>query len=130
MPEELSLFFQSYQDGWDAFSGDAIASHYRMPVSIIDGDGLRSYTEQEDLISKFEANCIAFQQLGYRRAKFHVGYFRQNSEISATIDLGWRIYLEAGERDFRTTYMCAKVDKTWSIISAVAYEGSYNDGDT
>ncbi|MBE9537485.1 MAG: hypothetical protein IMF06_00300 [Proteobacteria bacterium] len=53
-----------------------------------------------------------------------MGYYRQLGESAAAVDLGWRIHLGSGDRDFRTTYMCAIVNERWRIINAVAYEGS------
>lgn len=130
MLEELTQFFDSYKDGWDSFSGEKIASHYRTPASIVDGDGLRTYSGVEELISKFEKNCASFKSMGYRGSEFLIGHYIQNGESAATIDFGWRVGLEAGFREFRTTYMCVVEDGQWRIVSAVAYEGSYIEDDT
>ena len=125
MRVELIQLFQSYQGGWDSFCGEKVASLYRIPTSIADGDGLRNYLVFEDLVSKFEANCASFKAMGYRGSEFSVGCFIENGEDAATVDLGWRVSIESGFRDFRTTYICVNEDCQWRILSAVAYEGSY-----
>jgi len=130
MRDELIRLFQSYQDGWDSFCGEKIAVHYRIPTSIMDGDGLRNYLSLEDLSSKFESNCSAFKAMGYRGSEFSVGHFIENGEYAGTIDLGWRISIESGFRDFRTTYVCVNEEQEWRILSAIAYEGPYIEDDT
>jgi hypothetical protein len=126
---ELIQLFKSYQEGWDSLCGDKIASHYRTPTSIMDSDGLRNYLGLEELASKFESNCASFKAMGYRGAEFSVGHFIENGEYAATIDLGWRVSIESGVRDFRTTYVCVFEKGRWRILSAIAYEGPYNEGD-
>ena len=69
----------------------------------------------------------SLKKMGYRGVEFLVGYYKQNGENAATMDLGWRLELEVGFRDFRTAYVCVMVDGQWRIMSAVAYEGAYID---
>ena len=126
---ELIQLFQSYQAGWDSLCGEKIASHYKIPTSIMDGDGLRNYLGLEELTSKFEANCSSFKAMGYRGSEFSVGHFIENGDRAATIDLGWRVSIEPGFRDFRTTYVCVNEEGQWRILSAIAYEGPYSEGD-
>ena len=98
---KLTSFFNSYQCGWDSFGAGSIASHFRIPASIMDGDGLQTYLSIEELTAKFERNFDSFKAIRYRGSEFLVGCYTHNGENAATVDLGWR------------------------ILSAVAYEGPY-----
>ena len=113
--------------GFDAFDGEMIARHYRIPAAVYDGDGLHSYSTSDELAAKFTNNCEAFKGVGYHGAEFSVGHYMQNGENAATVDLGWRVQLGESTRDFRTTYVCVRVDGQWGIMSAVAYEGLYEE---
>jgi hypothetical protein len=130
MPSELREFFESYRDSWNEFSGEAIASHYRIPTKIIDMDGLHTYVQSEDLAEKFQSNCQMYQKLGYAGASFIVGSYISNGDSAATIDIGWRVMLGGEYLDFRTTYMCALISGQWLIVSSVAYDSPYNEDDT
>jgi hypothetical protein len=127
---KLTRFFNSYQCGWDSLSAGSIASHFRIPASIMDGDGLRTYLSIEELTAKFERNCDSFKAIGYRGSEFLAGCYTQNGENAATVDLGWRIGITAGFREFRTTYLCVYNERQWRILSAVAYEGPYAQAET
>lgn len=127
MPIELRNFIESYRDGWNELSGAVIASHYRIPATILDMDGLQTYVQSEDVTEKFQSNCQTYRKLGYAGATFTVGAYISNGDSAATIDIGWRVALGGEYLDFRTTYMCALVAGQWLILSAVAYDGSYNE---
>ncbi len=127
MPEVLKALFESYRDGWNAFDSKAIAAHYRIPATILDMDGLQTYTSTNLLARKFEANCQTYRKLGYEGAYFRVGAYIANGAEAATVDLGWRIILGDEQLDFRTTYLCALVARRWRIVSAVAYDGGYDE---
>ncbi len=130
MPKELTRFFQSYRNGFDVFDEEAIASHSLLPASIYDGDGYGIYSSHRELSAKFEPNCQAFKAMGYEGAQFSVGSYRKAGDFGAVVDLGWRVNIAKGHRDFRTTYFCTLKEQQWYIFSAVAYEGQYRETDT
>jgi hypothetical protein len=129
LPEGLLKFFQSYRDGFDASDGDAISSHYRTPVSILDGDGLRSYIDHAALLNKFQATCDAFRTMGYQYADFRVGQCISHTDNAATVDVVWRVHLATGVLEFRTTYVCVCVEERWQIMNAVAYGDEFIERD-
>lgn len=122
MPESLQTFFRSYQDAWDTLDGPEIAAHYLPTANIFDGDGFRAFSSKEDLASKFEANCRAMRGLGYSGFECSAGKVIESGEYGLTVDLGWRLELFSGAKSFRTTYTCLRLDDTWRIACAVAYE--------
>lgn len=124
LPNELIQFFQSYQKGFNHFDALAIASHYLVPATISDADGLRTYLSTQELISKFTENCTSFRQMGYVSAQFSPGLCHSSGDNAATVDLGWSILLENDRRDFRTTYMCVLAEERWKIITAMVYAGA------
>ncbi len=67
--EEL---FQKYTATFDTLSLDAIASLYRLPCEISDADGVQTYTDKSELVSKFSANCEAMKSFGYKNAQFNI----------------------------------------------------------
>lgn len=118
----LTDFFSSYQRAWDRLQGDEIASHYSARPNILDGDGFCAYAGVEELVAKFEANCEAFRQRGYRGSSFTIEYCSCSGEFSAVADLAWSIHFTSEVVDFRTTYMCVLEQGNWSVISAVVYQ--------
>lgn len=123
MPESLREFFNSYQSAWDALDGPKIAAHYLPTANIYDGDGFGAFGCQEDLASKFEANCRAMKGFGYSGSEYFEEKSIESGECGITVDLGWRVKLTSGDRSFRTTYTCLYINGAWRIACAVAYEG-------
>lgn len=129
LPDGLINFFQSYRGGFDAFDSDAIASHYRTPVSILDGDGLHSYLDQAAVASKFQATCDALQLMGYQHADFRMGQCIAHTENAVTVDVMWRVHMTTGVLEFRTTYVCVYTEGCWQIMNAVAYGDEFIERD-
>ena len=119
--EALREFFQSYQTAWDALDAQAIAEHYLVTAIIRDGDGLKTYSSQADLLVKFDDNCRGMQAMGYRRSSVSEGTVIESGENGATVDLGWTVLVGEGQVSFRTTYMCTQVDGQWKIMAASVY---------
>ncbi len=122
MPSELEQFFASYLKGFDTFDASLIASHYRLPANILDGDGLCSYLSEDELRKKFSANCKSFKEMGYQFASFEIEDYKQTGPSAAIVTLAWRVSLFNACHDFMTSYVCMFSGSQWQIISAVAYE--------
>lgn len=114
-------FFKSYQHGFDTFDAEEISSHYNVPSSICDGDGLCTYSDRQSLVRKFESNCESFRSAGYHGSQFSIGLFHNIGVAGIIVDLGWRVELRKGPTDFRAAYTCIAHDNTWRIFNVVTY---------
>jgi hypothetical protein len=122
--EEL---FQKYTAAFDKLSPDAIASLYRLPCAISDADGVQTYTDKSELVSKFSANCEAMKSFGYKNAQFNILDKQPLSKKEMAVNIGWRVITTSSNIDFRTLYICHQVNHAWLIFSANVYQGSFGN---
>ncbi|WP_325893603.1 hypothetical protein [Grimontia sp. NTOU-MAR1] len=119
--EEL---FQKYAAAWDAFDPEAIASLYRLPCAIVDSDGVQTYTDKIELLNKFSNNCRDMGNIGYKQAKFSILNQQRLDVGQVAVNIGWLIETETQNIEFRTLYICHKIQQTWFVFSANVYQGS------
>jgi len=117
----LKALFDSYCVAFDCFDANAIAAHYCLPSASSDGDGLCVFSQRAELVTKFEANCVAFKDLGYQSATFEVVDWQQLSIDRACVNVRWRIKTPNGVLEFLTMYICVLEASGWCLFSAVVY---------
>ena len=126
MHDQLAAHFASYKKGFDQFDPTAIASLYALPCSVLDADGLNVYHDFNQLEGKFSSNCARMKDMGYSGSEFRIGEVVVLGSSAVSINLGWRVQLNAGPFDFRTLYLCRQLENRWSIFNAVVYDGAYD----
>lgn len=117
-------FFKEYTEAFDTFDAISIARLYSIPCAISDGDGEQVYSESNELISKFSSNCDAMRSMAYKYAKFNILGEQDLGQSAKAVTVGWRIYLENSEIEFRTLYVCHFINGLWQIFTAKVYQGS------
>ena len=127
MRSELITFFETYQNGFDKFDPSAIASHYAIPCSVLDVDGLQFFSSHADLLEKLSSNCHSMKGMGYSGSEFSIHEIGVLGTAAVSVDLGWRVQLESGLLDFRTLYICRKIEDQWQVFNAIVYEGVYDE---
>ena len=124
----MEEFFIKYKAAFDALDPEFIASLYRLPCAISDADGVQTFTDNASLIGKFERNCEAMRNFGYQQAKFNIISHNQLAKNEILVDVGWRVVTTDTNIDFRTLYICHKIDHAWFIFSANVYPGGFGIG--
>ncbi|MDF2178893.1 hypothetical protein P2G88_11595 [Aliiglaciecola sp. CAU 1673] len=122
----MESFFKQYTAAFDAFDAKAIANLYRLPCAIADADGVQSFTDRSALVSKFAANCKSMQAMGYSGARFTVLNQQQLGPNEVAVNIGWRIELADSQIDFRTLYICHRINQCWYIFNTNVYPGSFS----
>jgi hypothetical protein len=120
----MKEFFQKYAEAFDSLDANRIADLYMLPCSASDGDGVNVFSDRKSLIKKFTANCKSLVGMGYKRSKVNILDVIEMDETTNTVVVGWRVILESAELEFRTLYVCHKVNQKWRIFSANVYAGS------
>ena len=123
----MKELFKQYTAAFDAFNPDAIAKLYRLPCAISDVDGVQTFTDKTALTAKFAANCENMKNFGYLNAHFNILQEQMLSPNEVVVHVGWRIVTPDSNIDFRTLYICHKLDDAWLIYSANVYEGSFEN---
>jgi len=122
MDAALEAFFARYLDAWNALDPVRIAAHYTVPAAIADRGGLQVFDSVEALGAKFHADCTMLRAAGFVAADFEAGTSRALGAAAVAVDLGCRMRWGAGERAFRSIYLCQRRDEGWAIFAAQAYE--------
>ena len=123
----MDNLFEKYTAAFNAFDALAISNLYTLPCSTSDADGARVFTDRDSLSAKFEKNCTSMQDMGYQFAEFKLLTEIRLGEASKAVNIAWRIHTEKSEIEFRTLYVCHKVEVNWLIFSANVYEGDFEN---
>jgi len=121
----MDELFEKYSNAFDTFDSAAIASLYTIPCSTSDVDGAKVFSSKGDLLDKFEKNCLSMKTMGYQSSSFNILNEICMGENSKAINIGWLIKFEKSEIEFRSLYICHKIDSQWYIFSGNVYEGSF-----
>ncbi len=121
----MDELFKQYNQAFDLLDARAIADLYMLPCAASDGDGAQVFTDRDSLIGKFTGNCKSLLGMGYRYAVYNILDVVDMDATTATAILGWRVYLDKSELEFRTLYVCQKHNGKWRIFSANVYQGSF-----
>ncbi len=123
----MEALFNQYTAAFDALDPNAIADLYRLPCAISDADGVQVFTDKTDLVSKFSANCETMKSLGYQHAQYVLLREELLGQQQMLVNVGWRVFTESSQLEFRTLYICHLVEAGWRIFSANVYAGKFGE---
>jgi hypothetical protein len=123
MHQEVTAFFKSYRDAFNALNGRAVAELYAEPSGIAQ-DGVYTHWSSRAVVEQnMNALCELYQKRGFVRAEFAPGQFLDQGPHHAIADLLWRIEW-AGEQapwQFNTSYNLVRTGKGWRVLLCTAY---------
>lgn len=122
--EEL---FQKYTDAFDSLDAKKITDLYMIPCSTSDVDGVNIFSNRESLLKKFIKNSESMKDMGYKHSQFSILDVIEMGESRQSAVIGWRVYLQDSELEFRALYICHKLNETWRVFSANVYPGSFGN---
>lgn len=122
----MEKLFQKYTDAFDSLDAKNIADLYMLPCSTSDGDGVNVFTTHESLVKKFTKNCESMVSMEYSNSQFNILDTIEMGDLSKTAIVGWRVYFQGAEIEFRALYICHKLNEEWRVFSANVYAGSFN----
>lgn len=123
----MEEFLQKYTEAFDSLDADAIADLYMLPCSASDVDGAKVFSSRESLFKKFSGNCASMKNRGYKYSKFNILDVTDMDGMAKAVVVGWRVYTQNSELEFRALYICHNINNTWRIFSANVYPGSFNN---
>ncbi|MBP9946638.1 MAG: DUF4440 domain-containing protein [Vicinamibacteria bacterium] len=123
MPREISAFFESYRDAFNALDGNAVAELYSEPSGIAQ-DGVYTYWPERKLVAQnMTALCRMYREKGFIRAAFEPRQAIDQGEKHFVADVQWLIEWDGEQAPwtFRTTYNLVRTGKGWRILLCTAY---------
>jgi len=122
----MEEFFNKYTKAFDALNPETIASLYRLPSAISDGDGTQIFTDRPALVKKFASNCESMRNFGYQFAQFKIQQQHPLGQDKIAVTIAWRVNTGNSNIDFRTLYICHFIDSEWLVFNANVYQGSFS----
>lgn len=121
LTSEVTSFFESYAEAFDAISGARIATFYYIPCVTLRADGsIHCFQSQSECAKFFDGVADTYYKEGLRRSEF------KNLEVSrvggrcllATMD--WVFYRGDGSllKQWRQSYNLVRVDGRWHILAS------------
>ena len=123
MPQEVTAFFKSYRDAFNALNGRGVAELYAEPSGIAQDGVYTHWSSRESVEQNMTALCELYQKRGFVRADFEPGHFLDQGPNHAIADLLWRIEW-AGEQapwQFNTSYNLVRTGEGWRVLLCTAY---------
>jgi ketosteroid isomerase-like protein len=123
MPREISTFFESYRDAFNALDGAAVADLYAEPSGIAQGGLYTYWPSRQPVTENMQALCQLYRERGFVRAEFEARQFIEQGQHFAVADLQWRIDWNEGQEPwgFRTTYNLVRTSHGWKVLLCTAY---------
>lgn len=118
----LHQLLDNYTAAFDALDSEKIASQYTLPCAISDGDGNKVFDTYEQLKAKFERNCFAMKEMGYRRAKYQIINDEPLGQQSRAITVSWVVVTEHQQIEFCCHYVCHSIGNEWKFFVANVYQ--------
>jgi len=123
----MKQFFKKYTQAFDSLNAVAIADLYTVPCSASDVDGANVYVDRESLINKLNKNCSSMKSMGYRHSNFNILEELEMGDTARAVNIAWRVSTTNEDIEFRSLYVCHKIDNQWFIFSANVYQGEFTD---
>lgn len=122
----LHQLLDNYTAAFDALDAEKIASLYTLPCAISDGDGNKVFDTYGQLKEKFERNCLAIKEIGYRRAKYQIINDELLGQQARAITVAWVVFTEHQKIEFCCHYVCHNIESEWKFFVANVYQVSYS----
>ena len=122
----MKQLFDKYTAAFDALKASEIAKLYKLPCATSDGDGQAVFTTESSLIDKFDANCNTMIAMGYSHSQYNIINQEMLGEGACAVTIGWKVFTKSAPIEFRSHYVCHKVDDQWKIFTAQVFSGTFN----
>ncbi len=123
MPPEITAFFASYRDAFNALDGQAVAQFYAEPSGIAQDGVYTHWPDRQPVAENMTALCKIYKERGFIRADFEPCQFFSQGENYAVADIQWGIDWNAGQEPwrFKTTYNLVRTAEGWKVLLCTAY---------
>jgi ketosteroid isomerase-like protein len=123
MTHEISQFFESYCDAFNALDGEAVAKLYAEPSGIAQDAVYTHWPVRGAVAANMTALCEQYKRRGFVRADFKLGQFIDQGPNHAVADVHWRIEWGSGQEPwhFSTTYNLVRTVHGWRVFLCTAY---------
>ena len=123
MPREITAFFESYRDAFNALNGSAVAEFYAEPSGIAQDGTYTHWPERKPVAENMNALCKMYKDKGFVSADFEPCQFIDQGAKYAIADVQWRIDWSGGQEpwSFKTTYNLVRTEQGWQVLLCTAY---------
>jgi hypothetical protein len=119
LTEELSLFFEQYNQAFASIDGERIAALYHAPTVTMRADGsIHCLQAREELARFFRGVAESYRREGYRNGRFKNLQIVPIGGRSALATMDWELLRGDGSviRQWRQSYNIVRVGTAWRIL--------------
>jgi hypothetical protein len=119
LTEELSLFFEQYNQAFASIDGERIAALYCVPTVTMRADGsIHCLQSREELARFFQSVAESYRREGYRNGRFKNLQIVPIGARSALATMDWELLRGDGSviRQWRQSYNVVRHGTAWRIL--------------
>jgi hypothetical protein len=119
LTEELTLFFEEYNQTFASIDGERMATLYHVPTVTMRADGsIHCMPSREELARFFQGVAESYRREGYRNGRFKDLQIVPIGARSALATMDWELLRGDGSviRQWRQSYNVVRVGTAWRIL--------------